>query len=179
MADERFDPEVKSSKGGLSAKVFIIGIPLFIIQLVGVYFIVGYTLQQKMGVTHSVEQSKETGEAGVEAEGTEGGEVDTNKVANHIFPIDDLLLNPAGTNGQAILLVSVGFGVNSQQSLEFLQSKEVLVRDMVITTLSAKGLDELKIENRDSLRVDLAKKVTELFPNVKISNIYFSKFIIQ
>lgn len=177
MADDRFDPDVKKSKGGFNAKVFVIGIPLFIIQLVGVYFIVGYILQQKMGVTQHIDEPTKTEH--VSEENEEIGPSDTTKIANFLFSVDDLLLNPAGTNGQVIMLVSISLGINSQQAFDLLKSKEIIVRDLIINTLSEKGLEELKIENRDNLRTELATKVGELFSNIKIINVYFSKFILQ
>ena len=60
-----------------------------------------------------------------------------------------------------------------------MEEKEVLVRDRIITTLSQKTLPQLSIQNRDSLKIELAGNIEELFTDVKINTIYFSKYIIQ
>jgi len=181
MADEQFDPQVKSKKSGISAKIFLLGIPVFVIQLVAVYFIVAYLLQQKYGyptdptsvdpnTEHVVEESSSEGK---------GGETlsDTSSLGSWVFNVDDLMLNPAG--GQVIMLVSIGFDVQSELMRTSMQEKEVLVRDKIITTLSQKTLDQLSITNRDSLKLELAQNVEGLFTDVKINTIYFSKYIIQ
>lgn len=182
MADEKFDPEIKGGKsGGVSAKVILLGIPLFVIQLVAVYFIVAYLLESKY-VPANIGSSADDG-GYVAEETTEDDfaeyEADTTSAGNFVYSLDDLMMNPAGTNGQAIMLVSLGFDIGSEEMRTTLETKEVLVRDMVITTLSAKTLDELAIENRDSLRYELADKVESLFNSVHIKRVYFSKFIIQ
>lgn len=180
MADEQFDPQVKPKKGGISAKIFLLGIPVFVIQLVAVYFIVAYLLQQKYGYPadpttvdpHTEQVAEEHSEDG------EGDALsDTTSLGSWVYNVDDLMLNPAG--GQVIMLISVGFDVKSELMKTSMQEKEVLVRDQIITTLSRKTLDELSITNRDSLKVELAQNVEELFTDVHINTIYFSKYIIQ
>lgn len=182
MADEKFDPEIKGGKGGgVSSKVILLGIPLFIIQLVAVYFIVAYLLESKQipsNLGRGIEAAGHVAEQQAE-EGFDDFEADTSSAGNFVYSLDDLMMNPAGTNGQAIMLVSLGFDIGSETMRTTMETKEVLVRDMVITTLSGKTLDELAISNRDSLRLELADKVESLFNNVRIKRVYFSKFIIQ
>lgn len=187
MADDGFDPQVKSSKGGFNMKVIIIGIPLFVIQLVGVYFIVAYLMQQKLGhletnTSHTPDSANVVLEEGEQAEGAEGGTGlagGDSLVSANIYKIEDMLLNPAGTNGQVIMMISMGLGVKSAENVTYLEEKEVVVRDLIMTSLSQKTLDELRIENRDSLKTELAEKIHKTFPKVKIQNIYFSKFILN
>ena len=181
MADEQFDPQVKSKKSGLSAKVFLLGIPLFVIQLVAVYFIVAYLLQQKYGYpadpAESGAHTEQLAEDFSDDGGDEGLEADTTSLGNFIYNVEDLMLNPAG--GTVIMLVSVGFDVKSDLMRTTMEEKEVLVRDRIITTLSQKTLPQLSIQNRDSLKIELAQNIEQLFTDVKINTIYFSKYIIQ
>ncbi|MBI9073162.1 MAG: flagellar basal body-associated FliL family protein [Melioribacteraceae bacterium] len=193
MADEKgqekpqAEPEVKSSKkGGLSPKVFIIGIPLFVIQLVLVYFVTGYIYNQKHGpvygdegnahgtATEHVEEESEEEEGGGAHGGEGGGGV------NNIVSIEDIILNPAGTNGQVIMLVSVGFDMKNAAMKTAVEEQEVLVRDLIISTLAQKGLQELSDYSfRDSLKVELSHKLVERFEQVEVNHVYFPKYIIQ
>lgn len=182
MADEQFDPQVKPKKGGISAKVFLLGIPVFVIQLVAVYFIVAYLLQQKYGYPvdpTSVDPNTEMMAEEYSSDDGGDGEMqgDTTSLGSWIFNIEDLMLNPAG--GQVIMLISVGFDVQSELMKTSMEEKEVLVRDRIITTLSRKTLNQLSIQNRDSLKIELADNIEDLFTDVKINTIYFSKYIIQ
>lgn len=180
MADEQFDPQVKSKKSGIGAKVFLLGIPLFVIQLVAVYFIVAYLLSQKYGYPtdpSSIDHPTEQVSNAHSAEEGDGEVSDSTALGTFVYNVDDLMLNPAG--GTVIMLVSVGFDVQSALMKTSMEEKEVLVRDRIITTLGSKSLKELSIQNRDSLKIELADNIEKLFTNVKINTIYFSKYIIQ
>ena len=97
-----------------------------------------------------------------------------------IFNIEDLIINPAGTSGQRLLLLSLGFGVADDDKLNTLKENEVIIKDMVINTVSQKTLGTLsRIELKDSLKVELAQKINQAYPQVKIKNVYFSKYLIN
>lgn len=177
MADEEVKEEKpEKEKKGFNFKVILIGLPLFIIQLVLVYFITVTFLVKTAPDAHS----SEDGEL-VEEHGEEDGEgEDGEKVPQQIFSIEDLIINPAGTSGQRLLLLSVGFGVKDEEKLTLLQENEVVIKDLVITTVAQKSLGTLsKIELKDSLKVELALKINEAYPKAKIKNVYFSKYLIN
>lgn len=179
--DEKIDMREgsDSKKGGLNIKVFVIGLPLFIIQLVLVYFITGNFLlnrfESKLNADTDKEQSSkvEKGKAkkkGAKAEGE----------SNFFFTVDDVIINPAGTNGQRLMLVSVGLGVNSDEEAKKLKEKEVLVKDIVISTLGSKTLTDLsQTYSKDSLKVQLTKIFADRLPDMEINSVYFPKYIIQ
>ena len=97
-----------------------------------------------------------------------------------IFNIEDLIINPAGTSGQRLLLLSIGFGVGDEEKLKLLQENEVVIKDIVINTVSKKTLGSLsKIELKDSLKVELAENINLAYPKAKINNVYFSKYLIN
>lgn len=183
MADEQpqVEPEVKSSKkSGLSPKVFIIGIPLFIIQLVLVYFVTGYIYHQKYGEVYVSDVSNKEANHGTDEHSDDVAIGDSVEIGKNIFSVDDIILNPAGTNGQMVMLVSVGFDVASAEMKTVLEEREVLVRDMIISNFSSKHLDELSdISFRDSLKHELSSGVSDMFGQVKVNQVYFSKYIIQ
>lgn len=174
MPEEEVNQEAKKEKKGLNLKVIFIGLPLFIVQLVLVYFITATFLVKSTPI------STESGEKS-DAEATE--EV-SNDGAEHtpqkIFNIEDLIINPAGTSGQRLLLLSIGFGVGGDEELTLLQNNEVVIKDMVINTVSQKSLGTLsRIELKDSLKVELANKINETYPKAKVKNVYFSKYLIN
>ena len=159
----------KKEKKGFNLKVIIIGLPLFIIQLILVYFITATFLVK--GVTNT-DVSKD----GENVEETD----EENAVPQQIFNIEDLIINPAGTNGQRLLLLSVGFGVENEESLNLLKDNEIIVKDLVINAVSQKTLGTLsKIELKDYLKVELANKINMAYPKAKVKNVYFSKYLIN
>ncbi|MFH1194289.1 MAG: flagellar basal body-associated FliL family protein [bacterium] len=174
------DESVKAeSKRGINPKVFLIGLPLFIIQLVIVYFVTANILMNK--AEGSGGQSNHESEEAVDSS-AENAAVDSVKVVGgeHIYSIDDIIINPAGTDGQRLMLLSVGFDVESEEQSKMLESKTVILKDMIISTVSSKTLTMLsQFGYKDTLKTELSHNLNGLFPKVNVLNVYFSKFIIQ
>ena len=180
MAEEEVQNEEKTpkpAKKGLNLKVIFIGLPLFIVQLVLVYFITATFLVKTAPDSHSSKDGENV-EEHAEGDGEEGE--GKHSAPQKIFNIEDLIINPAGTNGQRLLLLSVGFGVESEEPLNLLKENEVIIKDLVITAVSQKTLGTLsKIEMKDSLKVELANKINSVYPNANVKNVYFSKYLIN
>ena len=98
----------------------------------------------------------------------------------HIYSVDDLIINPAGTNGQRLLLLSVGFGVSTEESKKVLEENEIVIKDKILSAMSKKSLSLLsKVEMKDSLKVEIADKINSALPDAKIKNVYFSKYVLN
>ena len=163
------------AKKGLSAKVFMIGLPLFIIQLVLVYFITANYLVKTVpgGYPMGKDGSEHVDEHDEEEEEEEEGEL-------KIFTIKDLIINPAKTNGQRLLLLSVGFSVIGEENFKKIEEREVILTDVILNTLSIKTLKELsQVTAKDSLKIELHSKIKEVMPKPKIKNVYFSKYVLN
>lgn len=169
-------PSVPKKSGGVGKKILIIGLPLFIIQLVAVYFISINILIPRIqsnasghtgaDSTHSAEQKKEPE---TKAE-----------LGKFIYSIDDIILNPAGTEGKKIFLMSISFDLNSEADKKTFEEKQIIIKDAVISTTASKSLTQLNnIAYRDTLRSEIVKEINTLIGSVKINRVYFSKFIIN
>jgi flagellar FliL protein len=154
-------------------KMLLIGVPLFVVQLGLVYFLLVKFVAPSpaSGAQSSGVPVAEQGEAA----GAQGAEP-----VQRIFLVKDLIVNPAGTNGTRFLLTTIGIEVSTGEGLQELEAKDVQVRDVLNTILTAKGLNELvDVGSRESLRTEIAGKVGEMLRNGNLTNVYFSKFIIQ
>ena len=97
-----------------------------------------------------------------------------------MFVVKDLIVNPAGTNGTRFLLITVGFETSTPEGAKEMERKEIQVRDALNSVLTTKGLDELaNIAEREQLRGEILAKASEIVKSGSVSNVYFSKFIIQ
>lgn len=176
MAEEEVKKEEK--KKGFNFKVIIIGLPLFIIQLVLVYFITATFLVKSAPASDSANEGDQIDENG-EVISEEENEHDSTE-GQKIYNIEDLIINPAGTNGQRLLLLSIGFGVGDDEKINILKENDVVIKDLIINAVSQKSLGMLStIELKDSLKVELAEKINEAYPKVKVKNVYFSKYLIN
>ena len=168
------EPAELKKSSFFSQKVILIGLPLFIVQLVAVYFITAnFLLNRVEGSTPN--GSRANSENTSEKEGS-------NKIelGKYIFLIEDVIVNPAGTEGKKLLLASIGFDLSNEKEQNELKSKEVLVKDVIVSTLSSKSLEQLSDSSyRDKLKNEIGQKVTTLIPDLKLNAVYFSKYIIQ
>ena len=167
--------EVKVEKGSSPiTKIILFGIPAFVVQLILVYFITANILMTKVG-TQKTTEAGTTEEVKPEGEKSEG-----NKTGQFIYAIDEIIVNPANTNGRQLLLTSLAFDMPNEVSKSELENKDFLVKDMIISVLSGKSTKFLSnIEQRDSLRNEIETKIENFLPKVKINKVYFSKFILQ
>lgn len=156
-------------------KMFLIGLPIFVVQLVVVYFITANVLIKSHQAPLQSDNAKQEAAAAESKESQASGEV-----GKFIFPVEDIIINPAGTDGKRLLLLSLGLDVGKEEHNNELKSKEVLVKDIVISVLSSKKVEQLSESTyKDSLRVEITGVLKTRIPNVKINDIYFSKYILQ
>jgi flagellar protein FliL len=167
-------PVEGAAKGFQAKKLIMIGVPVFLVQLILIYFvIVKFIAPSAAGAPSAAHEDKATSSEGHGEHGGEGA-------AQSLFVVKDLIVNPAGTNGTRFLLTTVGFEVSSPEALKELEMKEVQVRDILNTVLTGKGLDELvDVNQREVLRGEISEKIGTLMKNGTLSSVYFSKFIIQ
>ncbi len=192
MAEEKTNtPEIiKAAKkpSMFNPKVLLIGLPIFIVQLVAVYFITANVLlsghskssdSEEPKTEEVTEENSEGSEESKEGEKKEGKEGE-NAGSALIYALDDMIVNPANTNGKMLLLASLGLAVESEESKKSLEEKQVIVKDAVISVLSSKNVGQLSSSTyRDTLKTEILKNLSTQLPGSKVNNIYFSKFIIQ
>lgn len=192
MAEEKTNitPElIKAEKkpSMFNPKVLMIGLPIFIVQLVAVYFITanillpGQTKSSSGSDETNTEETTEHSEDSAEGHGeTEEGKEGEHGSGGLIYSLDDMIVNPANTNGKMLLLASLGLAVESEESKKALEEKQVIVKDAVISVLSSKSVGQLSSSTyRDTLKTEILKNLSAQMPGSKVNNIYFSKFIIQ
>lgn len=176
----------ETSHKGSKKTIFFVAIPIVLLQIVIAYLLV-LDLNSKSNAGQT--------ESNVKKESTQKEQVQERKVADDykiteseytishpefLFVVKDLIVNPAGTGGLRYLLTSVGIEVTNEKAFAEIQSKEVIVNDILINVLSSKTLEELSdVTKRKDLRREIAKKIDEILTQGRVQNVYFSKFIIQ
>lgn len=180
MADDS-----KDKKGGLNMKVLIIGLPVFIIQLVAVYFITANILlskyqsaAHKKASTEEVSGEEKEEDAKSEEGSSEEGEGKKKESGKFLFSVDEVIINPMGTDGKRFLLASVGFDLKTEVEKKEIEEKVILVKDAINSVLSSKTILQLNdIGYKDTLKLEIKKKLKE--KSIKVNDVYFSKYIIQ
>jgi flagellar FliL protein len=94
--------------------------------------------------------------------------------------IDNLVLNPAGSGGTRFLLASVGLQTTSAAANDIVNKREVEARDVVLSVLGAKHVEDLaEIANREKLKLELKAALDSLFGPGIVRKVYFPQFVIQ
>lgn len=151
-------------------KILMFGVPIILVQIVVIYFI----------VTKFMAPTPAQGEQAVAAAEHDDKKEEGGEQTTQIVVIKDVIVNPAGTNGSRLLVTTVGLEVPTAEAKTELEQKEVQTRDVLVTILTGKRLEELVApEQREALREEIGQRVNKLLRNGKLKNVYISKFIIQ
>ena len=116
------------------------------------------------------------GEHAAPAEGGKDGA--TVEAAIHV--LDNMVLNPAGSGGSRYLLLTVAIEVGAPTSLESFKARDAELRDIVLTTLGTKPVEQLTdMATREQFKVEITKAVDERFGKKSVKRIYFPQFVVQ
>jgi flagellar FliL protein len=171
-----------ASKGSMATKLLVFGIPVFLVQLVLVYFLTAKFVVPIAVQHHAGNDRVAAADHGASRDSNSGDSEATQADAKeqHIYVVKDLIINPAGTNGQRYLLTTIAFNVNSEEALKGLEKKEMAVRDMLNSILTSKSMEQLiDVSKREPLRQEIADQAKEMIQGGRLLSVYFSKYIIQ
>ena len=168
---EGVGPGVK--KSGFNIKILLFGVPIFILQLVVVYFVTANILMKKF------ESRDLSSKNGAKTDSVQSS-AQTTELGKNIYPIEDIIVNPAYTDGKRLLLTSVGIDLSKPEMQNEVKAREVMVKDIIISTLASKNISQLDdMSYRDSLKFEIISKMKKTIPSVTVNSIYFSKYILQ
>jgi flagellar protein FliL len=96
-----------------------------------------------------------------------------------VFELENLIVNPAGTEGSRFLMATVAFELDDPKLSELLRENDIAIRDQVITVLENQTMEMLTRPGaRDSLRVLLAEAVAPYVEGAEM-RVYLPQFVIQ
>jgi len=113
-----------------------------------------------------------------EEHGAEKGE---KKAGNTVHMMENLVLNPAGSNGTRFLMAAVAAEVKDEKVNEEMTSRDAELRDAVLRILGDHTVDQLADM---AIRETLKKTVTDslnarLASKTAVKRVYFPQFVIQ
>jgi len=96
-----------------------------------------------------------------------------------IFELENLIVNPAGSQGTRFLVVSLALEVDSQ-AVTLLEEREAAVRDAILHLLGGKTVTELSdISRRDTLKDEMIELLHGVIRYPGIRYVYLPQFVIQ
>ena len=125
-------------------------------------------------------------QAGLEAEpdgkDQKDGEKEGGKAAakGPVFKLDNLIVNPLGSQGARFLMVSVAIETVDGKQDEELRAREAQIRDLVISLLEKQTMESLGTPGiRDSLKAQLSDTITALAGSRTRLRVFLPQFVIQ
>lgn len=95
------------------------------------------------------------------------------------MPLDEFLVNLNG-GGDHYLRTTVALGLTKTATEEESKEKSAMMRDAILTVLSAKSLKDLSNnDGKDSLKDELKTKVNEAIGDELVVKVYFTAFATQ
>lgn len=97
-----------------------------------------------------------------------------------VHEIENLVVNPASTNGARFLLVTTAIVVKDAGAIEELAARDAEIRDRIVDLLSGRTIEELgDPARREALKTDLAAAIGALFPEGVVKRVLLPQFVIQ
>lgn len=108
------------------------------------------------------------------------GESEKSAAGGLAYAIEDIIVNPAGTSGTRFLMVSCSFDLASQDLVTAFETRESVIRDALITILSAKSVDQLTDpKQKEIMRLQIRKRLSQVLRTDGIAGVYFTDFVLQ
>ncbi len=99
--------------------------------------------------------------------------------ASEFFTIESIVVNPAETGGTRYLSCSVSFEV-AKDALSVFKEKQVKIKDILITILSSKTVEELAdVKQRNDMRKQILAVVNRYVAPVQADAVFLTDFVLQ
>ena len=171
MADE--EKEIKNEEGGQEASKKGFPIKIIFIFLMILLIIGGGLAAWKMGVLAKPGGNTARGEI------AEDKAKKANKDIGPTLALDTFIVNLIG-QGRSYLKTRIELELDNENTIVEINRRLPQLRDKILTTLSSKSFDDINtLEGKYQLRSELIASLNQYLVTGKVTNIYFTDFIVQ
>lgn len=180
MSEEATAPaegaEAKPKKANKLLLPLVVALTTVAGGVVGV-MVVGPKLSAKAGLQAGLEAKGAEEEKGGEKEGKEGKE---GGQKGPMLKLDNLIVNPSGSQGARFLMVSVAIETTSGDQDEKLRAQEPQIRDVIIALLEKQTMEQLSAPGvRDTLKAQLSDTISAIAGTKTKLRVFLPQFVIQ
>jgi len=156
----------EKAKKGFPVKIFVIAISALLLLGGGTFF-------WKMGVFST------SGEAAQTEESESPGMKSAKKDIGPMHPLDTFIVNLVG-HEKTYLKAKIELELDSENTIPEINRRLPQLRDDILTTLSSKSFEDIcTLEGKYQLRAELKVSLNQRLTTGKVTNIYFTEFIVQ
>jgi flagellar basal body-associated protein FliL len=132
------------------------------------------------GVGPILAKNKTAAPAAAEKKAEHGGGEGGEGGGAPVHAIDNLVLNPAGSNGTRFLMVTASFQLKDAGGEQLMKDHEAEVRDVILGLLGKKTIDDLTdISKREGVKKEVLDAVAPVFPKGTVVKVFFPQFVVQ
>jgi flagellar FliL protein len=96
------------------------------------------------------------------------------------YHLENIIVNPAGSQGSRFLMASVAIQLPDSKVEARFKEREVMLRDIVISTLERQTMEQLNRPGaRDSVRDELVRRIQPIAGTDEPLQIFMPQFVIQ
>ena len=186
-------PVPENVEGQAAPTGFKAKLPLMAMVAVGIAIgggtgavVVGPMVAKKMGkvAPPHADSASAHGEAAADGggggeHGAAGGEKGGGAEAS-VHLLENLVLNPSGTNGSRFLLLTVAIETGTPAAAAEMTTRDAELRDIILTSLGTKTVDQLTdISTREVIKGELQTAIGGRFGKSAVKRLYFPQFVVQ
>jgi flagellar FliL protein len=180
MADEEQATEEAPPSGKSSMMLAIAGlVGGLVIGGLGGSFALGPMLAKKLAAPKSAEAATASEKGGDEEhESGKGGE---KKAGATVHMMENLVLNPSGSNGTRFLMAAVAAEVKDEKVKDEMTNRDAELRDAALRILGQRTVEQLAdMSLREGIKKELIDSLNaKLQSKTAIKRVYFPQFVIQ
>ncbi|SFP90565.1 flagellar basal body-associated protein FliL [Hydrogenimonas thermophila] len=97
-----------------------------------------------------------------------------------MYPLDKFTVNLLSENGRRFLVAKINLEEDSEELTPELDKKTPLIRDIIISILSSKTVEEITTpKGKEKLKEEIVNQINKYLEDGEIANVYFTEFVIQ
>jgi|SRR5690625_164523 len=96
------------------------------------------------------------------------------------YQLEELVVNPSGSNGQRYLVVEIGLDLRDRRHIELIQNQQQRIKHEMNEVLSSRTVNQLtQFEVREQLREELAVIIDQAIGTDSVRNLYYTRYVMQ
>ena len=97
-----------------------------------------------------------------------------------VYKMDELIVNPAGSQGQRFLVVEISIELRNAEQIELIDHNLQKLKHNINEALASRTVDELlQFSEREKLRYELKFIVNREIGEDSVRNLYYTKYVMQ
>lgn len=121
---------------------------------------------------HAQEPAAESGEGG----GGHGG----GSGSTSVFAVENLVVNPAGTQGTRFLIASVAVEASDAAASAAMNARDPEIRDRLLSLLSGRTVEELSdLDGREALKEEIRAEIEQVVGRGRVVRVFIPQYVLQ